>query len=600
MRRTATYALITTIATTARTAAQRAEAVADSDTTMRAQAKVLLQGADTLPWLSETRIALVAHALRVIHAQFPQLGDVDVGDGGAMLVYFSDSVYESVVVSSGAQRPAALDLFWHAEIRHTGIPALDSLDATYGVKRTIIWTSPTAVSLEFGRPANVPVIRAAYLRIPQVRLAVNPWNQDAMGIHLVDKGSKLDFVFGPPIPCLIECGPTDVSYVAYDTATQTATMAHHVEHHVARGFPPSFAWRPDSIAYWDVPSRLTIVPYANLDSLVAGVHADLWWHRSHAVAVLADLLGPAIGPWQGGGERSPGQFQTLKLAAAARREEALRAIIDRVNDPDPTVARAALDALRSLSHQHYGNDAASLTRWRRWAHDLPNEPSPLEIRFINVGQGDAVLIRQGAQAALVDAGPPNDSIVAHLRTLGVDSLQLFVTTLDEPDRSGSAAAVRSAIPVATLIDNEHARRRTIRFGDTRIEIIPPISRDSASHINGSAAVRITRGSFRALLTGGLTGTELGPLVARDGLGHVNLLNAPQHGDTTAVMTPWLGRLAPDVVVIGAAKMDVVSGASWRYQSPKRTIASTLWNGDIAAIVNGDGTYSVQSFSGPLR
>ena len=524
VRPTATYVLIATIATTGHAAAQntRALAVADSDTVMRAQAKVLLQGADTLPWLSEARIALVAHALRVIHSSFPQLADADsdagVVDGGAMVVYFADSVFESVLVSSGAQRPKGDDPFWHTEVRHVGIPALDSLDAKYGVKRAIVWSATAALSLEFARPANIPVIRAEYLRIPQVKWAMNPWNQDLMGITFFDKGSRLDFVFGPRSPCVITCGPGDVSYIAYDTLTQTATM----EHHVPRDFPRNFARWSDSIAYWDVPSQLTITPYPDLDSLLAGMHADLWWYRSHAVAVLANLLGPSIAPWQGGRERSPGQFQKFKLAALARRQEILSAIIARLDDVDPTVARTALDGLLTVSRQHFGSDAAGVAHWRHWLHDLPKQPAPLEIRFINVGQGDAILIRQGKQAALVDAGPANDSIVDRLRTLGVDALQLFVATIDQPDHVGSAAAVRSAIPIATFIDDEHMGRRTIRFGDTRIEIIPPLSRQPSSQPGGGAMVRISRGSFQALLTGGAGRGALDSLVARDRLGQVNV------------------------------------------------------------------------------
>jgi len=607
VRRTATYALIATIATAAGIAAQvpRAAAAADSDAATRGEAIGILQGVDTLPWISEARVALVARALRVIHSQFTQLADIQTEYGGAMLLHIADSAYKSIFVSSGAQRPDHVDfndLPWHAEVRHTGIQALDRLDVKYGVKRATVWDlgNRAAVGLEFARPVNVPVIRAEYERIPQVSYAMSPWGGSAIGVTLFDKGSKLDFVFSAPSPCFASCRKPGYSYITYDTLSRTATMELQVEHQVARPFPPSVARRPDSIPLWDFPSDLTITPYPKLDSLLAGTHADRWWYRSHAVEVLAELLGPAIGPWQVGGRQSLDQFSALKLEAAARRQEVLDALIDRLNDPDPVVARAALNGLRTRSRRHYGNDAASLTQWHRWVRAVRDEPPPLEIRFINVGKGDAVLVRQGAHAALVDAGPVNDSIVDRLRALGVQSLQLFVTTLDQPDRIGSTAAVRSAFPISTFVDNEHARRRTITFGDTRIEIIPPLSRDSASHINRSAVVRITRGPFSALLTGGVAGAELDSLVTRERLGHVNLLNALQHGDTAAVTTPWLARLAPDVVVVSGADMSVVSGAFRRYEMPKRIMASTLWNGDVAAVVNGDGTYSVQSYTGPVR
>ena len=57
---------------------------------------------------------------------------------------------------------------------------------------------------------------------------------------------------------------------------------------------------------------------------------------------------------------------------------------------------------------------------------------------------------------------------------------------------------------------------------------------------------------------------------------------------------------PQVVVISAANVDEVAGAGQRYAAPERAVASTLWNGDVAVIVNEDGTYSVQASSGPIR
>ena len=41
----------------------------------------------------------------------------------------------------------------------------------------------------------------------------------------------------------------------------------------------------------------------------------------------------------------------------------------------------------------------------------------LEIRFLDVGQGDAILIREGPHAVLVDAGLPDGGIVERLRSL---------------------------------------------------------------------------------------------------------------------------------------------------------------------------------------
>ncbi|MGD0483576.1 MAG: MBL fold metallo-hydrolase, partial [Gemmatimonadales bacterium] len=55
----------------------------------------------------------------------------------------------------------------------------------------------------------------------------------------------------------------------------------------------------------------------------------------------------------------------------------------------------------------------------------PQASGTLELRFLDVGQGDAALVRNAGKAVLIDAGP-TDAIAGKLRALGVDSLDLAV------------------------------------------------------------------------------------------------------------------------------------------------------------------------------
>ena len=70
----------------------------------------------------------------------------------------------------------------------------------------------------------------------------------------------------------------------------------------------------------------------------------------------------------------------------------------------------------------------------------------LEIRFLDIGQGDAVLIRNGGKAALIDAGP-SDRVATQLKVLGVKSLDLLVASHNHADHIGGADAVLESIPV---------------------------------------------------------------------------------------------------------------------------------------------------------
>jgi beta-lactamase superfamily II metal-dependent hydrolase len=125
----------------------------------------------------------------------------------------------------------------------------------------------------------------------------------------------------------------------------------------------------------------------------------------------------------------------------------------------------------------------------------------LELRFLDVGQGNAVLLRVGDKAALVGTGP-TDRVASRLRALGVKSAAVRVT-------SGNLRALG---------------------GDTRLRILP------------GTGVLVERGRFRALLT------EVGEPKATD-VPDLDVLQAARYGSRQGVPPGWLARTRPEVVVI---------------------------------------------------
>jgi beta-lactamase superfamily II metal-dependent hydrolase len=69
------------------------------------------------------------------------------------------------------------------------------------------------------------------------------------------------------------------------------------------------------------------------------------------------------------------------------------------------------------------------------AEDAGGGPGPppsgsLSVSFIDVGQGDGVLVQAGGESYLIDAGRPEEgpNVVDFLRSRGVDSLDAIVVT----------------------------------------------------------------------------------------------------------------------------------------------------------------------------
>ena len=76
----------------------------------------------------------------------------------------------------------------------------------------------------------------------------------------------------------------------------------------------------------------------------------------------------------------------------------------------------------------------------------------LHVSVLDVGQGDAILLRpRGAPAILVDGGPYGDGLAAKLREAGVGRLGAAVITHDQSDHAGGILELLGATPVDRVL-----------------------------------------------------------------------------------------------------------------------------------------------------
>lgn len=255
----------------------------------------------------------------------------------------------------------------------------------------------------------------------------------------------------------------------------------------------------------------------------------------------------------------------------------------------------------------------------------PTAAEALELRFIDVGQGDAVLIRtrdaQGVHTALIDAGPV-DAIAERLRALGVDTIDVLIASHNHADHIGGADAVLERFPVRFYLDNGYpaatqaqqrvlkrvdaagvtylnATPRTLRLGSAALRIIPaPAEVGGDEQNNRSVVVRLEQGRFRALFTGDSETEELNALLRLDEIGDVDVLKAAHHGSRNGVTPAWLARTQPELVVISV-------GADNRYGHPNRAairyycasgrrVLRTDRSGDVVIRVSTRGEYDVRT------
>src|SRR5215207_1918953 len=205
----------------------------------------------------------------------------------------------------------------------------------------------------------------------------------------------------------------------------------------------------------------------------------------------------------------------------------------------------------------------------------PAPPDTLTVRFLDIGQGDATLIQDGAgAAALFDGGPPEARVYRQLRAAGVHWLELMVATHQSRDHQGGLHEVIDHIPTSLLLENSDGttdrdfRRlireaeargirhlparegQVLRVGGLRIEILSPapLPPDAAApedpNPRGVAAI-VSAGDFDLWLSADAESDAILPLALRP----VEAMKVSHHGSADPGLPEVLKRLQPQVAAI---------------------------------------------------
>lgn len=198
------------------------------------------------------------------------------------------------------------------------------------------------------------------------------------------------------------------------------------------------------------------------------------------------------------------------------------------------------------------------------------------VDVLDVGQGDAVLIRGGGKAVLIDAGPRNGKVADQLRSIGVQQLDLVVATHPHADHIGGMLDVVQGFDIGLYMDNgmPHSTRmydtlmtevearglryRTARQGlklnlgdEASFTVLFPadaLLRNTRSDINSNSVVLwLDHGDVSMLFTGDSEAPTEEALLPR--LQPVDVLKVAHHGSNHSSTTAMLAQLQPRYALI---------------------------------------------------
>lgn len=254
-----------------------------------------------------------------------------------------------------------------------------------------------------------------------------------------------------------------------------------------------------------------------------------------------------------------------------------------------------------------------------------NETYDLEVHFIDVGQAECILIEAPESNVIIDAGNPGyeHRIENYLRTKGIHSIDLFITTHPHSDHIGSAAGILGKFPVKNVIMPEipeeylpttsfytaflralsakgceisYARTgEKFELGDgATLEILGPCGEFSDNLNNYSVASKLTYGETSFLFTGDMEEEAEKALLQSGADISCTVFSAGHHGSSTSNSAEFLKAAMPEYAAISC-------GYNNDYGHPHKEVLSlfremgieyyrTDINGDIVFGSDGENVF----------
>jgi competence protein ComEC len=242
------------------------------------------------------------------------------------------------------------------------------------------------------------------------------------------------------------------------------------------------------------------------------------------------------------------------------------------------------------------------------------------IHFLDVGQGDAILIQGNGQNILVDGGDKGSGIVQHLTRLLIDTIHWVIATHPHADHIAGLVPVLRTFPVLNVMDpgvsHSSALYRTYRSlvdsattsytrgfagwshsftTDFEMQVLHPDTLGSYNLNDVSLVVRMKMGETYALFTGDAEHPAERAMLKRGEILTSHIIKVGHHGSKTSSCTDFLQAVNPEMAFISCGldnkyKFPHAEAITGLQQIGTRLFQSDI-HGNILILVNEKG-YSV--------
>jgi competence protein ComEC len=256
-----------------------------------------------------------------------------------------------------------------------------------------------------------------------------------------------------------------------------------------------------------------------------------------------------------------------------------------------------------------------------------NNPNLLKIHFIDVGQGESILIESPeGKIVLIDGGNQDGMALAYLEKLGVKKIDLIIATHPHSDHIGGLIEILNSIPASKVITNgqlntsssyeqfldailnskafykEVAQGDTISEGDLVFSVLNPKTIMVDEENENSIVLRLSFGKISFLFMGDAGETVEYRTLMEELPISSTILKLGHHGSQSSSSIPFLQSVKPEITIYSA-------GLGNPFGNPNPNVIQSLVemginiygtdrNGTI--IITSDGLrYAVKTEKSPL-
>ena len=209
--------------------------------------------------------------------------------------------------------------------------------------------------------------------------------------------------------------------------------------------------------------------------------------------------------------------------------------------------------------------------------DLPD--AKLLVHFIDVGQGDSILLESGGEFVLIDAGEKEygDTVVRYIKSRGAKCLKYIIATHPHSDHIGGLTKVINSVEADSFITSETDQNTrtwlnvldavdkkdleyidaepgaTYSFGEAEFTILAPLSSGYSGYNDYSVVTRVDCGDISFMLTGDAEKQSEKEMLSSGEDLKADVLKCGHHGSSTSSTAAFLKAVDPSYAIISCGE-----------------------------------------------